>query len=100
MGYRLGSEVIAFNIIANNVQINTLGQVAYLRMELALLGISNPNTNVELAESRVCQKTKLCPKKYWSTLLTMFNISSLVTRRTLLHLLLSMRGTLTAAQAL
>lgn len=53
MGYRLGGEVIAFNIVANNVQINTLGQVVYLRMELALLGISNPNTNVEIAESRV-----------------------------------------------
>lgn len=53
MGYRRGNEVIAFNIIANNVQINTLGELVYFRMELALLGISNPNTNVELTESRV-----------------------------------------------
>lgn len=51
-GYRLGDSVIAYTIIADNVQITTLGDVVYLRMELALLGISNPSPNVELAESR------------------------------------------------
>lgn len=56
MGYRRGSEVIAYSIVAQNVQINTLGDVAYVRMELALLGISNPSTNVELAESRVSKE--------------------------------------------
>ncbi|KAJ4388785.1 hypothetical protein N0V93_006245 [Gnomoniopsis smithogilvyi] len=52
LGYRRGNEVIAYSIVAQNVQINTLGDVAYVRMELALLGISNPSTNVEIAESR------------------------------------------------
>lgn len=63
MGYRRGNEVIAYNIVAQNVQINTLGDVAYVRMELALLGISNPSTNVELAESRVSKRTHSPPPK-------------------------------------
>lgn len=52
-GYRLGSSVIAYSIVAQNVQITTLGDVVYFRMELALLGITNPSPNVEIAESRV-----------------------------------------------
>ncbi|KAJ0328341.1 hypothetical protein COL5a_005118 [Colletotrichum fioriniae] len=39
-------------IVAQNVQINTLGEVVYVRMELGLLGIDNPNPNAEIAESR------------------------------------------------
>lgn len=53
-GIRRGSEVIAYSIIAMNVQITTLGELVYVRMELGLLGISNFNPNTELAESRVC----------------------------------------------
>jgi hypothetical protein len=45
--------MICFSIIAQNVQILTLGDLVYVRAELALLGISNFNPNVELAESRV-----------------------------------------------
>lgn len=52
-GYRLGDELIVHNIVAQNVQINTLGSLAYLRMDVILLGISNPSGNAELAESRV-----------------------------------------------
>lgn len=52
-GFRRGAEVIAFSIVAQNVQINTLGEVVYVRMELGLLGIDNPNPNAEIAESRV-----------------------------------------------
>ncbi|KAK1673330.1 hypothetical protein BDP55DRAFT_614551 [Colletotrichum godetiae] len=51
-GFRRGAEVIAFSIVAQNVQINTLGDVVYVRMELGLLGIDNPNPNAEIAESR------------------------------------------------
>ncbi len=53
-GIRRGNEVICFSIIAQNVQILTIGTMVYVRMELALLGISNFNPNAELAESRVC----------------------------------------------
>lgn len=52
-GFRQGGEIIAFNIVAQNVQINTLGDLVYIRMELARLGISNPSTATELAETRV-----------------------------------------------
>ena len=52
-GFRRGSEVIAFSIVAQNVQINTLGDIVYIRMELGLLGIDNPSANAEIAESRV-----------------------------------------------
>lgn len=52
-GFRRGSEVIAFSIVAQNVQINTLGDIVYVRMELGLLGIDNPSPNAEIAESRV-----------------------------------------------
>lgn len=55
-GFRRGSEVIAFSIVAQNVQINTLGDIVYLRMELGLLGIDNPSPNAEIAESRVSGK--------------------------------------------
>lgn len=52
-GFRKGNEVIAFSIVAQNVQIQTLGDIVYVRMELGLLGIDNPNPNAEIAESRV-----------------------------------------------
>ncbi|KAF6805575.1 hypothetical protein CMUS01_14582 [Colletotrichum musicola] len=51
-GFRRGSEVIAFSIVAQNVQINTLGDIVYVRMEEGLLGIDNPSPNAEIAESR------------------------------------------------
>ncbi|KAK1961530.1 hypothetical protein LY78DRAFT_617528, partial [Colletotrichum sublineola] len=51
-GFRQGGEVIAFSIVAQNVQITTLGDVVYVRMELGLLGIDNPSPNAEIAESR------------------------------------------------
>lgn len=51
-GFRKGGEVIAFSIVAQNVQIQTLGDIVYVRMELGLLGIDNPNPNAELPESR------------------------------------------------
>ncbi|KAI3392026.1 hypothetical protein diail_6322 [Diaporthe ilicicola] len=51
-GFRRGGEVIAFSIVAQNVQITTLGDIVYLRMELGLLGIDNPSPNAEIAESR------------------------------------------------
>lgn len=53
-GFRKGSEVVAFSIVAQNVQILTLGDIVYVRMELGLLGIDNPNPNAEISESRVC----------------------------------------------
>jgi hypothetical protein len=52
-GIKRGNEVIAFGVVAQNVQIQTLQDLVYLRTEIALLGISNFNTNTELAESRV-----------------------------------------------
>ncbi|PKS08149.1 hypothetical protein jhhlp_005425 [Lomentospora prolificans] len=51
-GFRKGSEIIASSIVAENVMINTIGDLAYVRMELGLLGIDNPNPNAEIAESR------------------------------------------------
>lgn len=54
-GFRRGSEVVAFSIVAQNVQINTLGDIVYIRMELGLLGIDNPSANAEIAESRVSE---------------------------------------------
>ncbi|KFA50062.1 hypothetical protein S40293_11114 [Stachybotrys chartarum IBT 40293] len=52
-GIRRGDEVICYSIVANNVQILTLGTLVYIRMELGLLGIDNlVSTNTELAESR------------------------------------------------
>lgn len=52
-GFRKGSEVVAFSIVAQNVQILTLGDIVYVRMELGLLGIDNPNPNAEISDSRV-----------------------------------------------
>ncbi|KAH9902319.1 hypothetical protein F4778DRAFT_791250 [Xylariomycetidae sp. FL2044] len=52
MGMRRGDEVICFSIVAENVQIQTLQDLVYVRMELGLLGISNFNPNAELGESR------------------------------------------------
>ncbi|KAI0523775.1 hypothetical protein F5B22DRAFT_642876 [Xylaria bambusicola] len=52
-GIRRGDEVIAFSIVAQNVQITTIQNLVYLRTEIALLGISNFNGNTELAESRI-----------------------------------------------
>jgi hypothetical protein len=54
-GFRRGAEVIAFSIVAQNVQITTLGDIVYIRMELARIGIDNPSPNAEIAESRVSQ---------------------------------------------
>ncbi|KAI9172635.1 hypothetical protein HJFPF1_02144 [Paramyrothecium foliicola] len=52
-GIRRGNEVICYSIVANNVQILTLNDLVYIRMELALLGIDNTaSNNAELAESR------------------------------------------------
>lgn len=51
-GFRKGNEIIASSIVAENVMINTIGDLAYVRMELGLLGIDNPNPNAEIAESR------------------------------------------------
>ncbi|KAI1420393.1 hypothetical protein F5Y12DRAFT_133333 [Xylaria sp. FL1777] len=52
-GIRRGDDVVAFSIIAQNVQITTLQDLVFVRTELALLGISNFNGNTELRESRV-----------------------------------------------
>ena len=52
-GVRRGNEIICFSIVAQNVQITTLANLVYVRMELGLLGIDNFNGNVEIAESRV-----------------------------------------------
>ncbi|KAK0641923.1 hypothetical protein B0T16DRAFT_461946 [Cercophora newfieldiana] len=46
------SEVIAYAIVAENVQILTPPSVIYIRTELALLGISSPNPASEVASSR------------------------------------------------
>ncbi|KAH6693874.1 hypothetical protein F5X68DRAFT_248364 [Plectosphaerella plurivora] len=51
-GFRRGDEMIVFSIVAQNVQIQTLGDIVYVRVELGLLGIDNPNPNGEFAESR------------------------------------------------
>ncbi|KAK1761334.1 hypothetical protein QBC47DRAFT_428722 [Echria macrotheca] len=52
-GYRSGpDEVVAQSIVAQNVQIMTTGDVVYLRVELALLGIYNPHPAAEVADSR------------------------------------------------
>ncbi|PVI06719.1 hypothetical protein DM02DRAFT_513957 [Periconia macrospinosa] len=51
-GIRRNNEVIAYSVVAQNVQITTLGELIYVRMELGLLGIDNFNPNSELAESR------------------------------------------------
>jgi hypothetical protein len=40
-GIRRGNEMICFSIVAQNVQILTLGDLAFVRAELGLLGISN-----------------------------------------------------------
>lgn len=53
-GFRRGSELIASSIVAQNVMINTIGDLVYVRLELGLLGIDNPSPNAEIAESRVC----------------------------------------------
>ncbi|TRX97750.1 hypothetical protein FHL15_001505 [Xylaria flabelliformis] len=52
-GIKRGNEVIAFSVVAQNVQITTLQDLVYVRTDLALLGISNFNGNTELAESRI-----------------------------------------------
>ncbi|KAK3997773.1 hypothetical protein QBC44DRAFT_314448 [Cladorrhinum sp. PSN332] len=51
-GFRRGDEVIAFTIVAENVQIRTTGDLVYVRMVLGLLGIFNNNPITELAQSR------------------------------------------------
>lgn len=52
-GIKRGNEVVCFSIVANNVQILTLQNLVYVRMELGKLGIANFNPNTELGESRV-----------------------------------------------
>lgn len=52
-GFRRGDEVIAFSIVAQNVQITTGDDIVYIRMELALLGIFSPSPAAEIADSRV-----------------------------------------------
>ncbi|KAK8091560.1 hypothetical protein PG997_001921 [Apiospora hydei] len=52
MGVRRGGEMIVFSIVAQNVQITTLNDLVYVRVELGLLGIDNFNPNTELKESR------------------------------------------------
>lgn len=52
-GFRRGNEMIVFTIVAQNVQILTLGNIVYVRMELARIGIDNPSPNADGAESRV-----------------------------------------------
>ncbi|KAK4675057.1 hypothetical protein QC764_501720 [Podospora pseudoanserina] len=51
-GFRRGDEVIAFSIVAQNVQITTGDDIVYIRMELALLGIFSPSPAAEIADSR------------------------------------------------
>ncbi|KAK4148880.1 hypothetical protein C8A00DRAFT_38530 [Chaetomidium leptoderma] len=51
-GFRLGNELICFEIVAWNVQITTTGVPAYIRVEEALVGIYSADTNGEVAETR------------------------------------------------
>ncbi|KAK4161149.1 hypothetical protein QBC43DRAFT_303198 [Cladorrhinum sp. PSN259] len=51
-GFRRGNEVIAFTIVADNVQIRTTGDLTYVRMVLGLLGVYNNNPITELTPSR------------------------------------------------
>ncbi|KAK5660755.1 hypothetical protein OQA88_12121 [Cercophora sp. LCS_1] len=46
------NEVVAFSIVALNVQIQTTGNIVYVRMELGLLGIVSPSPIAEIPESR------------------------------------------------
>ncbi|KAK4207066.1 hypothetical protein QBC37DRAFT_476687 [Rhypophila decipiens] len=52
---RLPDEIIAYSIVAQDVQIKTplSSGVVYVRIALALLGIWNPNPITELADSRL-----------------------------------------------
>ncbi|KAK8015952.1 hypothetical protein PG991_008840 [Apiospora marii] len=52
MGVKRGAEMIVFSIVAQNVQITTLNDLVYVRVELGLLGIDNFNPNTEVQESR------------------------------------------------
>ena len=47
-------EILAFSIVAQNVQITTTlaSGIVYVRMVLGLLGVWNPNPTTELADSR------------------------------------------------
>lgn len=51
-GIRKNGEILAFNIVTMNTQIQTVGNVAYVRVELALLGIDNPSPNAEITPTR------------------------------------------------
>jgi len=64
-GIKKGNEVIAFSIVAQNVQITTLQDLVYVRTEVALLGISNFNGNTELAESRVSYLANVQPPIFY-----------------------------------
>lgn len=74
-GFRRGSEIIAFSIVAQNVQINTLGDIVYIRMELGLLGIDNPSANAEIAESRVSVGRRKFPVAFYYTPYNQCNIA-------------------------
>lgn len=51
-GFRRGDEVIAFTIVAENVQIRTIGDLVYVRMVLGLLGVNSNDPVTEIAQSR------------------------------------------------
>ncbi|TLD20488.1 hypothetical protein PspLS_08686 [Pyricularia sp. CBS 133598] len=51
-GIRKNGEILAFSIVTMNTQIQTVGNVAYVRVELALLGIDNPSPNAEITPTR------------------------------------------------
>jgi hypothetical protein len=52
-GIKVGSQIIAYSIIATSVQITTTGTPTYIRMEDAIIGIFDNNPNAEFAEMRV-----------------------------------------------
>ncbi|KAK3340007.1 hypothetical protein B0T25DRAFT_586527 [Lasiosphaeria hispida] len=52
-GFRKGNEVIAFSLVAQNVQITTSDDIIYVCMELGLLGIYSNNPSAEVTDSRL-----------------------------------------------
>jgi len=54
-GIRIGSELIAYGIVAPSVQILTTGSPTYIRVEDAIIGLFDGQSaaTVEWAESRV-----------------------------------------------
>jgi hypothetical protein len=51
-GFRLGDEIVCYEIVAWNVQITTSGVPAYIRVEESLVGIYTSDPNGEVAETR------------------------------------------------